>query len=617
MVYNEKNDMENTENFAEQDEKKTVMYTVDTGSSEHRYTSVSPTKNKRYDDDDFWNLGEVRRKVYHKPTFADTAVENTIVTHDISTEAPVKREKIPSPPEKVPGEPFRYQRTADNTSPHGSRQIPTSRYSSSRPAAVTVQNRQNEALRNMKTVKEYDCSGLLIRHVEIKPWAASIPFYGRFAAEAALFHEKEGAPCEAVEFFAYVPQYSKMNDKQQQFYLYVRDSIRQGTYIRADLSYILLYIYEIINLPNLIPPEKGASLLADIWLHYREWYPRIDVFLSEWLSNYCLIHQVPLPSALTPILPQIVKKAQFKEFYLDVFSDGDMPSLAEALMEFSSDYDYRRSRYYKGHEKDYEEKLPAAVSEALTAAYREKRGIFAFEKKYRLTIDAYCGAVVPAEIKRRIDVEFYSFTRPIETRKIVTELVKYAENKLRLALKIKAKLAVNDISSADCNVIDRFFAPMIPEKAPSKAASAAAAEAEYLKLYEADSSGFDFTAAEQIEQSSWDNTNMLTAAEEDRAAEKDTQSEIPVPPASLSDSHSTVEKEDTSSENTAEKEGLLAAMDGTFRKYCRDNGFFDSDMASKINEIFLDILGDIVLEESDGEYKLIEDYREDVLEWLN
>jgi len=53
MVYNEKNDMENTENFAEQDEKKTVMYTVDTGSSEHRYTSVSPTKNKRYDDDDF------------------------------------------------------------------------------------------------------------------------------------------------------------------------------------------------------------------------------------------------------------------------------------------------------------------------------------------------------------------------------------------------------------------------------------------------------------------------------------------------------------------------------------------------------------------------------------
>ena len=71
------------------------------------------------------------------------------------------------------------------------------------------------------------------------------------------------------------------------------------------------------------------------------------------------------------------------------------------------------------------------------------------------------------------------------------------------------------------------------------------------------------------------------------------------------------------SEYPTEKEALRAAMDGNFRKYCKDNGYFDSDMASKINEIFLDIIGDIVLTDENGDYELIEDYREDVLEWLN
>ena len=53
------------------------------------------------------------------------------------------------------------------------------------------------------------------------------------------------------------------------------------------------------------------------------------------------------------------------------------------------------------------------------------------------------------------------------------------------------------------------------------------------------------------------------------------------------------------------------------RKYCKENGFFADDMASRINEIFLDRIGDIVLTEEDGDYRLIEDYREDVLEWLS
>lgn len=616
-------------------EERPNVSAMDSGSAEQRFSTTQTTKNKRYDDDDFWDLGETRRKVYQKPDFGSKPSETALMDRETPDTSGVKREMIPqAPKEREQVRSKLYQRPADNTA-IGGKQVRTAQYSSrhggKRPDIRAIQNQQNEALRMMETIREYDCDNLLIRRVEIKPWTTNIQFYQRFTAEAALFHERKGEPCEPVQFFAYVPQYSKMNDKQQNFYLYVRECIRNGEYIAADMSYILLYIYEIINIPHLIPPEEGVRLLASIWLNYREVYPRIDVFLCEWLPDYCLIHEVPMPAELNPILPQIVQKAQFKEFYLDVLPDNDMTSVAHTLLEFSSDYDYRRSRYYAGNEDAYEEKIRAAVTEALTAACKNKRGIFAFEKKYRLTRDSYCGAVTPAEIKRRIDVEFYSFTRPLETRKMITDMVKYAENKLRAVLKIKAKLGSGELDPADREVIDRFFAPMMPEKPVSRAAGNAAEEEEYLKYYEAEDSGFDFGTAEQIERISWNNTNILTDADtsgelsapspsEPRAEEEILEFMAEAPAEKTADepeNGSTGEPADTSEEYPTEKEALRAAMDGSFRKYCKDNGYFDSDMASRINEIFLDIIGDIVLTDENGDYEMIEDYREDVLEWLN
>jgi len=64
------------EEFFSPDEKKTSsspaddnapsVYSVDLGTAEQRFASAEPKRNKRYDDDDFWDLGETRRKVYQK-----------------------------------------------------------------------------------------------------------------------------------------------------------------------------------------------------------------------------------------------------------------------------------------------------------------------------------------------------------------------------------------------------------------------------------------------------------------------------------------------------------------------------------------------------------------------
>ena len=64
------------------------------------------------------------------------------------------------------------------------------------------------------------------------------------------------------------------------------------------------------------------------------------------------------------------------------------------------------------------------------------------------------------------------------------------------------------------------------------------------------------------------------------------------------------------------KDALRAALDGRFAEYCRSVGKFDGEVADAVNTAMLDVIGDVALEADGATYKLIEDYREDIEEWL-
>ena len=430
-----------------------------------------------------------------------------------------------------------------------------------------------------------------------------------------------------------------MTVKQVETYRWIRENIRQGRTPACDMPYILLYIYEIINLPDVIPPSEGVHLLTDIWLGYRQSVPRLDSLLCEWFSDYCMIHAQPMPAKLTPILREIVPKAQFKEFYLNL-SEEALPEIGHILSEVSSDYDFRMSRYYPHHKDLYEKHIPTAVSAALKEQFLHGRGVFAFDRTYKMTRDSFCGAIVSSGIKRRIDLEFRSFTRRADFRELVTALVKYAENRLRLAVGVKAKLSADRISPEDSAVIDAYFAPMIPEKKKKRPAEDMYMPADYMKNYESEDSGFDFSAALAIEQESWVNTSRLTGDEfhesvpipeydPDEPVTIDGEisaQDIPeaIPGLPNREASAVSEPEPDQPDNTDEsadadvqiRAGLRAALAGQFRAWCRENNLYEGEAADRINTLFLDEMGDVVLEDTGIGFRLIEDYREDVEQWL-
>jgi hypothetical protein len=156
-------------------------------------------------------------------------------------------------------------------------------------------------------VCSYEPENSMIRQVSVFRWPERYQYYERFTADAERYFNRTSAEVPFVNFFAYMPQYSQMSQDQLRWYLYWRDNVRHGVYLATDYSYIFLYIYEILNLPEKIKPAQGLTMLCELWLAYREQFPRLDRYLGEWVCDYCLIHGLPAPlDTLSGILPTLV-----------------------------------------------------------------------------------------------------------------------------------------------------------------------------------------------------------------------------------------------------------------------------------------------------------------------
>lgn len=643
---------------------------VDTLSPTER-SVAEPSPSPVRGDDAFWDLGKPKPRVYTKATFSD----NSLSVTDVGSSLPETDLQNTAQAEKIlPREAYVFRdketarRPADNIGSSG-RTVNTINGPRSIPdnsgSVVTGSYRRKSPTSRKPTaprkpaeiVKDYTPSGILLRNVVVRTWETDVEFYGRFASDALQSHRASpkspiSADLSPVPYFSYVPQYSHMNGSQIEYYRWVRECIRNGKYPPCDLPYIQLYIFEIINLPNEILPEDGVHLLAAIWLNYRKQHPRLDGYLCEWFADYCLIGGCSIPKELLPILYEIVPKAQFKEFYLNNIS-ADSSDLGKTVLEVSSDYDYRRSRYYTDNKAAYESYIPTAVTAVLKESYKQSRGIFAMDRCYRMTRDSFCGAIASSGIKRRLDIEFLSFTRRADTRQTVTSIAKYTENKLRTVLGIKAKLGIDRIAPEDAAFLDSFFEPLIPSK-QKKAKEDLYMPDDYMKNYESEDSGFDFAAAQAIEAQSWLNTGRLTGdetmiedakeyvplydpdeapivegeihsdslADEIFGIEAFDSEEIP-PQSDKSTTESNVSTDNadyTSNADNADyilKEALNAALVGRFKVFCRSHELHEGEIADRINNIFLEEMGDIVLENSGGGFELIEDYREDVENWLS
>lgn len=349
----------------------------------------------------------------------------------------------------------------------------------------------------------------LLHEVRIYPWRTAYTYYEQFRVHALKLHPREGSECAEVDFFSYMPQYTQLTREQLHYYLWWRTNFRKGIYLHAAFSYLLLYLYEQINLSGKIPPEEGQQNILRLWLSYRGEHPRLDVLVREWLCDYSLLHRLPPPALPRALYGELLAGCRLKEFYVSGWQGAEEEVLA--ILLFCNNYDYKKSKFYRADTAElYDRVLSGAVAAALSF-FREKNGGIGHSAGVStITRDAFAGAVCSYRLKRRIEVDYASFSHTHELRYIMTDVLKYAENAIRASISVKSRLTVYQISTELRRVLDAYLEGTIPKKAPIRYEKKA--EPDYEKRYEIPVRPISPEHAARIEAESWETTRRLVEA---------------------------------------------------------------------------------------------------------
>ena len=439
-----------------------------------------------------------------------------------------------------------------------------------------------------------------IEQVTVRGRKSGLHLFLGFREDAIALRKEKGIPCPFAPFFSYIPQFYQLTPAQRAYYLYFRDEADAGRYIDTNQSYFLLYIYEIINLPDVIPPEIGIRRMAMAWAGCRERVGATDKTMARWVADYGLLHRVSCPNDITrPFLGDILAASSFKEFYLGGAGRTDNVQL-DAVLSIVSGYDYQNSRYAEGE-------TGALLCHHVGCAAREVLGALMLEKgrypsydRIEKRYEAFSGALNASAERYELTVIYRSVTATDDWRLTMTAAVKYAENKVRAALSIKSRLSATGLAEKYKQMIDEYFEKNLkkPDRNPAEPPPA------YEVLYDAADKGMSDDAAKEIERDSWDNTWRLIPDEEREEMR-------PAPSPVNTEDKGGLSDGDIGLLRIAFEEGEAAA-----KSYAKKNGILLLSACERINEAFADIIGDIVLEIIGDDITVIRDYETEVQTFL-
>lgn len=481
---------------------------------------------------------------------------------------------------------------------------------------------------------EYSPEGSLIHRVRIYNWKTNYNYYEQFLEHARKIRRVRGRECSHVPYFSYVPQYSQLSRSQLDWYLWWRECAVKGEYLPTDYSYILLFIYEIINTGGHSHPRWGQNQLCGLWCAYRAEYPRLDRLLSEWICDFSLIHHLPAPiERLSKMQSDFTHSCTLREFYMRIpersLDEAYSDEYCNILLTYCANYDYKKSKFAKGDTvKLYDKHIRGALFHTVKNLSHDDGQIFSLGKveDSHIVRDAYAGALCSYEAKKRIEADYCSFSRSYELRFIVSDIVKYSENRLRAYLGVKSRLSVTTIPKNVKACVDEYFDKALPRRAVDADTSRVEETHDYDKFYDAPSTPVSSARASEIEAESWETTERLIAAFGE---------EEPIDGEVL-DGSSLIEAVEPETEMIPEPQPEPAEAVGGFaeelgelfefvklaeqgdavgqRRFAAERHEMIDFIADSINEKAVEIIGDVILEDCGGYYTFIEDYRKEVFQ---
>ncbi len=184
---------------------------------------------------------------------------------------------------------------------------------------------------------------------KMKALAASVHSAERlFYEQGMLMADYEDDYAFHGTFVRYYPTYQAMNDEQLRGYFSWRTKLRRGDVRKTSLSFVYVYIYELLNQIGVSSAEEGYAALQRFRKAYRSLDTRAESFLNAWMKDYVIYNNLPVS-----LIPEYDTLSSLEEALNTLARDFpvDTETLFSALCTLSS-YNLCNSRFYKAYPSD-------------------------------------------------------------------------------------------------------------------------------------------------------------------------------------------------------------------------------------------------------------------------
>ncbi|MCL2704541.1 MAG: TerB N-terminal domain-containing protein [Defluviitaleaceae bacterium] len=245
-----------------------------------------------------------------------------------------------------------------------------------------------------------------------------------------------------IPFMCYWPSYEYMNEPQSDWYFYLRGCLKCGEYLDTDLSYIFVYIYELIHQVGVSGADDGFQKLVGVWKHYRGRHPKIDSYLVEWVSDYIGYYKCDAVSAFALLEREGLLMMLSADLLLDYYLKNDILLPIELISCFC-DYKIYESGFAKGDSGGiFLTALPNALHEIRLHVNKNSKS--SFEKRESIRENEHIKPPFMRSLFANMEMVrlpgYPPFEKHLPFRYFITSIVKEFENQLRSLTKYKGKL---------------------------------------------------------------------------------------------------------------------------------------------------------------------------------
>ena len=168
-----------------------------------------------------------------------------------------------------------------------------------------------------------------------------------FVRQGRLMADYEDDFTYSGTFFRYYPTYQLMSDVQLRGYFSWRTKVRRGQIEYIPLSFVFVYLYELLNQIGAASPEEGFEKLTAFGAAYAPIDGSAEHYLRDWLVDYAAYY------GLDPALIRDAESlAPYRQYtVLSQWRQHSPEEIFEAICGLSS-YNIEKSKFYKACPED-------------------------------------------------------------------------------------------------------------------------------------------------------------------------------------------------------------------------------------------------------------------------